>query len=319
MPQLPLERRDPRSRPARRPAEHPRPCCRPSASSEWIRDALRRRPARDRGRLVRAGAACCRSSPTRAELVAFAKTLPGLFVSVLVPNLKGAERAHRRRGRPAARAAVGEPCAQPRQPAQDARRGGRRGRPDPRRARRRRLEDADRRRHRHRLRLHDPGRGRSRPRCCAACRRCSTPAPTASASPTPSATPTRRAVRDAVRAGAAASPASASGAATSTTRAASRSPTSTPRCETGVARFDASLAGIGGCPHAPGASGNASSEDLAFMLASMGIDDRHRHRRAARAARQGRRLARAARRCTARSGAPACRRPSLATATPVAA
>ena len=28
-----------------------------------------------------------------AELVAFAKTLPGLFVSVLVPNLKGAERA----------------------------------------------------------------------------------------------------------------------------------------------------------------------------------------------------------------------------------
>jgi hydroxymethylglutaryl-CoA lyase len=41
--------------------------------------------------------------------------------------------------------------------------------------------------------------------------------------------------------------------------------------ETGVARFDATLAGIGGCPHAPGASGNASSEDLAFMLSSMGI------------------------------------------------
>ncbi|OWT60111.1 hydroxymethylglutaryl-CoA lyase [Candidimonas nitroreducens] len=39
----------------------------------------------------------------------------------------------------------------------------------------------------------------------------------------------------------------------------------------GVRRFDASLAGIGGCPYAPGASGNASSEDLAFMLASMGI------------------------------------------------
>ena len=42
--------------------------------------------------------------------------------------------------------------------------------------------------------------------------------------------------------------------------------------ETGVARFDATLAGIGGCPHAPGASGNASSEDLAFMLDDMGID-----------------------------------------------
>ena len=42
--------------------------------------------------------------------------------------------------------------------------------------------------------------------------------------------------------------------------------------EVGVARFDASLAGIGGCPHAPGASGNVSSEDLAFMLKSMNID-----------------------------------------------
>ena len=41
--------------------------------------------------------------------------------------------------------------------------------------------------------------------------------------------------------------------------------------ETGVARYDATLAGIGGCPHAPGASGNAASEDLAYMLASMGI------------------------------------------------
>jgi hydroxymethylglutaryl-CoA lyase len=40
----------------------------------------------------------------------------------------------------------------------------------------------------------------------------------------------------------------------------------------GVARFDASLAGIGGCPHAPGASGNAATEDLAFMLEAMGID-----------------------------------------------
>lgn len=40
--------------------------------------------------------------------------------------------------------------------------------------------------------------------------------------------------------------------------------------QTGVTRFDASLAGIGGCPHAPGASGNVTTEDLAFMLARMG-------------------------------------------------
>ena len=38
----------------------------------------------------------------------------------------------------------------------------------------------------------------------------------------------------------------------------------------GIRRFDACLAGIGGCPHAPGASGNVATEDAAFMFASMG-------------------------------------------------
>ena len=42
--------------------------------------------------------------------------------------------------------------------------------------------------------------------------------------------------------------------------------------QTGIARFDACLAGLGGCPHAPGASGNVRTEDLAWMLRSMGID-----------------------------------------------
>lgn len=41
--------------------------------------------------------------------------------------------------------------------------------------------------------------------------------------------------------------------------------------ETGVRRFDACTAGIGGCPHAPGASGNVSTEDTAFLFASMGV------------------------------------------------
>lgn len=40
---------------------------------------------------------------------------------------------------------------------------------------------------------------------------------------------------------------------------------------TGVRRFDACLAGIGGCPHAPGASGNVASEDVAYLFASMGV------------------------------------------------
>jgi hydroxymethylglutaryl-CoA lyase len=41
--------------------------------------------------------------------------------------------------------------------------------------------------------------------------------------------------------------------------------------QTGVRRFDASLAGIGGCPHAPGASGNVATEDVAYLFASMGV------------------------------------------------
>ncbi len=41
--------------------------------------------------------------------------------------------------------------------------------------------------------------------------------------------------------------------------------------ETGVTRFDACLGGIGGCPHAPGASGNVAMEDVAYLMRSMGI------------------------------------------------
>jgi hydroxymethylglutaryl-CoA lyase len=41
--------------------------------------------------------------------------------------------------------------------------------------------------------------------------------------------------------------------------------------EVGITRFDACLAGIGGCPHAPGASGNVDTEDLVFMLEQMGV------------------------------------------------
>jgi hydroxymethylglutaryl-CoA lyase len=41
--------------------------------------------------------------------------------------------------------------------------------------------------------------------------------------------------------------------------------------EAGVTTFDSSLAGLGGCPFAPGASGNIVTEDLVFMLESMGL------------------------------------------------
>src|SRR6185312_1495002 len=39
----------------------------------------------------------------------------------------------------------------------------------------------------------------------------------------------------------------------------------------GVRAFDSCLAGLGGCPYAPGASGNVVTEDLVFMLESMGL------------------------------------------------
>jgi hydroxymethylglutaryl-CoA lyase len=41
--------------------------------------------------------------------------------------------------------------------------------------------------------------------------------------------------------------------------------------ESGVRRFDACTGGIGGCPHAPGASGNVATEDVAYLFASMGV------------------------------------------------
>jgi hydroxymethylglutaryl-CoA lyase len=40
----------------------------------------------------------------------------------------------------------------------------------------------------------------------------------------------------------------------------------------GVATFDASAGGLGGCPYAPGAAGNLATEDLIFMLDGLGVE-----------------------------------------------
>jgi len=40
----------------------------------------------------------------------------------------------------------------------------------------------------------------------------------------------------------------------------------------GVFIFDSSAGGLGGCPFAPGASGNLATEDLLYMLYGMGIE-----------------------------------------------
>jgi hydroxymethylglutaryl-CoA lyase len=42
--------------------------------------------------------------------------------------------------------------------------------------------------------------------------------------------------------------------------------------EAGVAIFDASVGGLGGCPYAKGATGNAATEDVVFMLRGLGIE-----------------------------------------------
>lgn len=41
--------------------------------------------------------------------------------------------------------------------------------------------------------------------------------------------------------------------------------------EEGIRDFDAAVAGLGGCPYAPGAAGNVATEDLVFMLEGMGL------------------------------------------------
>jgi hydroxymethylglutaryl-CoA lyase len=41
--------------------------------------------------------------------------------------------------------------------------------------------------------------------------------------------------------------------------------------DVGVRTFDSSMAGLGGCPYAPGASGNVVTEDLVFMFEAMGV------------------------------------------------
>jgi hydroxymethylglutaryl-CoA lyase len=42
--------------------------------------------------------------------------------------------------------------------------------------------------------------------------------------------------------------------------------------ELGIRDFDSSVAGLGGCPYAPGAAGNLATEDLVYMLQGMGIE-----------------------------------------------
>ena len=42
--------------------------------------------------------------------------------------------------------------------------------------------------------------------------------------------------------------------------------------QAGASQFDGSIGGLGGCPYAPGASGNVATEDMVSMLHAMGVE-----------------------------------------------
>jgi len=42
--------------------------------------------------------------------------------------------------------------------------------------------------------------------------------------------------------------------------------------ELGIATFDTSIAGLGGCPYAKGATGNVATEDVLYLLNGLGIE-----------------------------------------------
>ena len=95
-----------------------------------------------------------------------------------------------------------------------------------------------------------------------------------------SAPPGRR--RHSLSTGRGARPRSASSPAISTTPTARRLPTSTRRWKWAWPTFDCSVAGLGGCPYAKGATGNLASEDVLYMLDGLGIETGRRHGEAAR-------------------------------------
>ncbi len=236
---------------------------------EWIRDAY------DAGqREIEVGSFVPpRLLPQLADtalLVAFAKTLPGLTVSVLVPNLKGAERALET----GAHAMLLPLSASHAHSLANLRRT-----PDeavqeiaahPQGTRRRAFAVPRRSRHQS-----PPSAARSRARCararcCASCRRRSTRAPqrVGLADTVGYADPKR--VRELCEAAFRIAGDRFTCAHFHDTRGLGMANVYAA-WETGVRRFDACLAGIGGCPHAPGASGNVSTEDVVYLFRSMGV------------------------------------------------
>ena len=266
--------RSPRGRPARRAADHHRPYCRPSRSSPGSTPSTPPACARSR----------CRSFVPPKLLPQFADAddgraaraaMPGLTVAALMPNL---QRRRARRSRSACtrsitccRSSEGHNLANVRRTTAESI------------ADFTRIVDALRassRRSGRQAVAGSPPRSAARSR--ATCRRGSggraspasswRPAPTRSCSPTRSATAIRAAIAHGVRARAAGeSRRFRSAAHFHDTRGLGLANVAAA-VDAGVRAFDASLGGLGGCPYAPGATGNIVTEDCVFMLESMGFD-----------------------------------------------
>ena len=98
------------------------------------------------------------------------------------------------------------------------------------------------------------------------------PAATTSASPTPSASARRHAPRRCSRRRVRGLSAGADLRTISTTPTARPAPTCSPASNSASSTFDTSVAGLGGCPYAKGATGNVATEDVLYMLHGMGIE-----------------------------------------------
>ena len=81
-----------------------------------------------------------------------------------------------------------------------------------------------------------------------------------------------RQVEDVLVAGAREASARGRSRCTSTTPRAPRSRTAWSACRWAITTIDAAAGGLGGCPYAPGASGNLATEDVVAMLHSMGVE-----------------------------------------------
>ena len=204
-----------------------------------------------------------------ADVMARIRRKAGVVYSVLVPNMKGFEGALAARADEAVVFGAASEAFSQKNINCSIAESIERFRPVV--ARRARGRHARARRHLVRARLPVPGRGRARGRRATSRALMRDMGCTNSASPTRSASARRRQVQRAMEAALAVYPvADVSGHFHDTY---GQALANVYAClELGIATFDTSVTGLGGCPYAKGATGNVATEDVVYMLHGLGID-----------------------------------------------